>query len=112
AQHSEAGTRVDPAVSREAVIEEEQMVATHTVVTQQTVAPFVTEPPVTRQQAEPIVQHAAVETTGESTVRSQIPAVEQTASLSTPSKADYGWLVKALLGRLDQLKNYPQLARI
>src|SRR2546423_2428676 len=45
AQHSEAGTRVDPAVSREAVIEEEQMVATHTVVTQQTVAPFVTEPP-------------------------------------------------------------------
>jgi protein TonB len=45
-------------------------------------------------------------------VHSQPPAVEQTVSLTAPTKADYGWLVKALLGRLDQLKNYPQMARI
>ncbi len=34
------------------------------------------------------------------------------ALATAPIKADYGWLVKALLGRLDQLKNYPHMARI
>ena len=112
AQHSETGTSVAPTAIREAVVQEDQVVETHAAVTQHTAAPAVTEPPVTRQDAEPVVQHTAVGTTDESTVRSQLPAVEQTVSFTAPAKADYGWLVKALLGRLDQLKNYPQLARI
>jgi protein TonB len=95
-QQTETITDIAPTTAREAVVQEEQVVAT-AAVTQQTAAPVVTEPLVTRQDAEPVVQHAAVEQT-----------VTQTAQV----KADYGWLVKALLGRLDQLKNYPHLARI
>lgn len=111
-QPSETSTTVAPTAIREAVVQEEQVIATHAAVTQHTAAPFVAEPPIIRQDTEPVVQHTPVGTTGETTVRSQPPAVEQMASLTAPTKADYGWLVKALLGRLDQLKNYPQLARI
>jgi len=111
-QPSETSTSVAPTAIREAVVQEEQVNATQAAVTQHTAAPVVTESPVIRQAAEPVVLHAAVETTGETTVRSQPPAIEQTGSMTAPTKADYGWLVKALLGRLDQLKNYPQLARI
>jgi protein TonB len=111
-QHSETSTSVAPTATREAVVQEEQVVATHAAITQHTSAPFVAEPPIIRQDTEPAVQHTPVETTSETTARSQSPAVEQMASLTVPTKADYGWLVKALLGRLDQLKNYPQLARI
>ncbi len=96
-QQTETITDIAPTTAREAVVQEEQVVATPAAVTQQTAAPVVTEPLVTRQDTEPVVQHAAVEQT-----------VTQTAQV----KADYGWLVKALLGRLDQLKNYPHLARI
>ena len=110
--HSETSTSVAPTAMRESVVQEEQVVETHAAVTQQTAAPFVAEPPVIRQNTEPVVQHTPVEGNGETTVRSQSPAVEQMASVTAPTKADYGWLVKALLGRLDQLKNYPQLARI
>lgn len=43
-------------------------------------------------------------------------AVPSSASLSThptaTSKTDYGWLMKALLGRINELKSYPHLARI
>lgn len=111
-QHSETSTSVDPTATRETVVQEEQVVATHAAITQHTTTPVMTEPPVIRQDAESVAQHIPVETTGESTAHSQAPAVQQTASLTAPTKADYGWLVKALLGRLDQLKNYPQLARI
>ena len=111
-QPSEPSTRVAPTAIREAVVEEEPVVAAHAAITQHTATSVVTEPPVTRQDAEPVAQHTAVETTGESRVHSQPPAVQQAVSLTAPTKADYGWLVKALLGRLDELKNYPQLARI
>ena len=111
-QPSETGTSVAPTAIREAVVHEEQVIATHAAITQHTTTPVMTEPPVIRQDAESVAQHTPVETTGESTAHSQAPAVQQTASLTASTKADYGWLVKALLGRLDQLKNYPQLARI
>jgi len=96
-QPTETITDIAPTTAREAVVQEEQVVATPAAVTQQTAVPVVAESLVTRQDVEPVVQHAAVEQT-----------VTQTAQI----KADYGWLVKALLGRLDQLKNYPHLARI
>src|SRR5688572_30264633 len=79
---TETITDIAPTTAQEAVVQEEQMVATPAAVTQQTATPVVTEPLVTRQDAEPVVQHAAVEQT-----------VTQTAQV----KADYGWLVKALL---------------
>lgn len=103
-QPSETITSMAPTATREAVVQEEQVIATHSAVTQ-TAEPVVTGP------LEPAAQHTSAETVSESTVRSQLPAVEQTVTQTAPVKADYGWLVKALLGRLDQLKNYPHLAR-
>lgn len=111
-QPSEASASIAPTATREAVAQEEQVIATQTADTQLTTAPFLAETPIIRPDTEPVSQHTPVKTTGESTAHSQAPAVQQTVSLTTPTKADYGWLVKALLGRLDQLKNYPHLARI
>lgn len=102
-QATETISSVAPTVAREAVVQESPVIATPSAVTQ-TAEPVMTEP------LETAAQHTSVETVGESTVRS--PAVEQTVTHTAPTKADYGWLVKALLGRLDQLKNYPHLARI
>ena len=109
---SETSARVSPTATREAVAQEEQVVATHSATTQQPSTPVVTDSLVTHQDTEPIVPHAAVETTSEPTVQSQLPAVKQTVAPTAPAKADYGWLVKALLGRVEELKNYPQMARI
>ena len=111
-QPSETSTSVAPTATRESVVQEAQVVETHAAVTQQAAAPFVAEPPVIHQNTEPVVQHTPVETNGETTASSPSPVAEQTGAKTAPTKADYGWLVKALLGRLDQLKNYPQLARI
>jgi protein TonB len=111
-QPSETSASIAPTATREAVAQEEQVIATQAADTQLTTSPFLAETPIIRPDTEPVSQHTPVETTGESTAHSQAPAVQQTVSLTTPTKADYGWLVKALLGRLDQLKNYPHLARI
>jgi periplasmic protein TonB len=104
-QPDETISTVAPTVEREAVVQESQIITTQSAVTQ-TAKPVMTEP------LETAAQHASVEPVGEPTVRSQQPAVEQTIIQTAPVKADYGWLVKALLGRLDQLKNYPHMARI
>ena len=111
-QPCETSTSVAPTATLESVVQEEQVVETHAEVTQQAAAPFVAEPPVIHQNTEPVVQHTPVEPNVETTARSQSPVAEQAGAKTAPTKADYGWLVKALLGRLDQLKNYPQLARI
>lgn len=112
AQPSETNTSVAPTATRESVVQDEQIVETRAAVTQQTAAPFVAEPPVIHQNTEPVVQNTPGETNGETAASSPSPVAEQTGAKTAPTKADYGWLVKALLGRLDQLKNYPQLARI
>jgi protein TonB len=46
------------------------------------------------------------------------PSAEQIVASAAPlktapaAKADYGWLMRALLGRIDELKNYPVMARM
>lgn len=111
-QHSEPTTTIAPITTLDTV-EEEQPFTTSAAAVQETATPVLTEPPVSRQAAEPVVQQAALDTFSESTARSQQPAVEQTIAQAAPTiKSDYGWLVKALLGRIDQLKNYPYMARI
>ncbi len=83
-----------------------------------------TAEPVTQSQqvvsrpAEPLVERASVEPTVAPTSDAAAqPAVEQAIARAEPrtvpaTRADYGWLVKALLGRVDQLKRYPHLARL
>lgn len=64
--------------------------------------------PVVQQQA-PFVQEAKLvpQSAGEPTETRQVPV------RSTPTtKADYGWLVETLWGRVEELKNYPHMARL
>src|SRR5262249_32510570 len=61
-QHSETSASVAPTAIREAVIQEEQVVEPHAAVTQQATTPFEAEPPVIRQNTEPVVQHTPIET--------------------------------------------------
>lgn len=65
---------------------------------------------------EPVAQQPLVQTTSETPP--QQPSAEQVVASATPfkavpaAKADYGWLMRALLGRIDELKNYPVMARM
>ncbi len=117
-RHSETNKTTTPAPTREVVVQEEQIVTTAPPVPQQTTAAVVTGSLVSRQALEPVVERAVVEPAGESAVHQQQAAVEQAAERVLPTKtlpatkADYGWLMQALLGRVNQLKNYPHLARV
>lgn len=116
--HSETSKTVAPATTREAIVQEEQIVTTTAVVPQQTTAPVVTESLISHQPAEPVAERAVTEPADKPAVHSLQAAVEQTVAQVLPTKtlpatkADYGWLMKALLGQVNQLKNYPHLARI
>lgn len=117
-QHNETTQIIAPVMTQEAIVHEEQPTSIQPVVAQETVASVVTEPIVSRQAAELIPQEPASETASAPATHPQQPAVEQTVAQAAPSKAipaakpDYGWLMKALLGRINELKNYPHLARI
>ncbi|MCS6283807.1 MAG: TonB family protein [Nitrospira sp.] len=69
---------------------------------------------VTRPAAEPTAEHTAPEPLSTpSALPQQIAAVQAAPVRATPAtKADYGWLTKALLNRVEELKNYPHLARL
>lgn len=64
--------------------------------------------------AEPVAQQPPDQATSE-TPRQQLSAEPVMASAApfkaAAAKADYGWLMRALLGRIDELKNYPVMAR-
>lgn len=92
-------------VTQDRVVEEEPLptkeVASHEPVT---------------SAAEPVAQQPLVHATSE-TPRQQLSAEPVMASAApfkaAPAvKADYGWLMRALLGRIDELKNYPVMARM
>jgi protein TonB len=61
------------------------------------------------QQQPSLVQEAKLvpQAVGEPTETKQVPVRSAPAT-----KADYGWLVEALWGRVEQLKHYPHLARL
>ena len=69
---------------------------------------------VTRQAAEPVSDRAAADSHETPPAIPQEHLVAQlTPTKATPTtKADYGWLMRALMGRVEQLKNYPHLARL
>ena len=92
-------------VTQDRVVEEEPLltkeVASHEPVT---------------SAAEPVAQQPQVQATSE-TPPQQLSAEPVVASAApfkaAPAvKADYGWLMRALLGRIDELKNYPVMARM
>lgn len=85
--------------------------------TVQTSSPVVSASQPSELNAAPVV-HGVVEAqniiqTDNQIVDREQPEIRQIPVRSAPmTKADYSWLMKALLGRVDQLKNYPHIARI
>lgn len=75
--------------------------------------------PVSRSNSETPIERPVTESSSQlatthpqqATVDQPVAHVALTKSIPA-TKADYGWLVNALLGRVDQLKNYPLMARI
>ncbi len=65
-----------------------------------------------------VVQRPTIETASETSAQLQQPATEQIVTSAAPltaapaAKADYGWLMRALQGRINELKNYPVMARM
>lgn len=89
----------NPVVTQDRIVPEEQPVETTIASIQEAVAPPVTEPLVSRPVEEPAPQQAAPEPTA---VATTTPVI----------KADYGWLMKSLLSRINELKHYPHMARM
>ncbi|HSE59725.1 MAG TPA: TonB family protein [Nitrospiraceae bacterium] len=126
-------TQAASAVAQEVVTESQEVVTesvvaavpTRPVVSQQIVeapatqaieAPPVSTPtisevaqtaPVVQQQPSPVQEAKLLPQGGEPTETKQVPVRSAPAT-----KADYGWLVEALWGRVEQLKHYPHLARL
>ena len=126
-RQSETSKPVATTTTREAAVHEAQVVTARTPVIQETAAEPVVqraggesgEPVVQSQQtpsrhtSETMVERTATDFEGRPAAQSQQAFVEQAQARSLPAtKSDYGWLMKALLGRVDQLKNYPYMARI
>ncbi|MCP9440188.1 MAG: TonB family protein [Nitrospira sp.] len=95
---------VEPTPMQDTIAQEEPSLQTASVITseppQPTLQPTLMEP-------QPIVASVPQET-------KSVEAVVATAPSQVPAavKTDYTWLMKALLGRINELKNYPHLARI
>jgi protein TonB len=67
-----------------------------------------------RLATEPIIEHTVPQTLDAPPSAPHQTAAVQAAPHRAPpaTKADYGWLTKALLSRVEELKNYPHLARL
>ncbi len=91
---------VEPTPVQDTIVQEEPPLQTASVMTPEPPRQVVTEP-------QPAAASVAQET-------KPIEAAVATAPSQAPvaAKADYAWLMKALLGRINELKNYPHLARI
>jgi periplasmic protein TonB len=75
------------------------------------------EPPISQSTADSAVQQPQVEAVSEAPLTQQLNTEQLVASAAPvkaapAGKADYGWLMRALLGRIDELKNYPVMARM
>lgn len=101
----------------EQITRPQQVVESATV---ETAAEPVTQPRQTAslQTVETVVERALTEHAGAAAAHEQPATVEQTVAHMAPTravpatKADYGWLMRTLLSRVNQLKNYPHMARI
>lgn len=115
-EHHEDNPAVETIATEEKVLEEEP-VPTDEAASNEAVMSAV-EPLISQPTTDSIVQQPAVETVNEMPTQVQQPSAEQVVASAAPfkavpaAKADYGWLMRALLGRIDELKNYPVMARM
>ncbi len=75
-------------------------------------------PPASQSIIDSVAQQPTIEETREIPAPARQPATEQVVASTAPLtaahavKADYGWLMKQLLGRVNELKQYPHMARM
>jgi periplasmic protein TonB len=104
-----ASTVIAQAVQPHEVIQATTPVMTQDRVVEEEPAP--THDAISNEVATPAVEPATP-------AQIQQPSAEQMVASAAPfktaptTKADYGWLMRALLGRIDELKNYPVMARM
>jgi periplasmic protein TonB len=106
----------ETATTEQQFVEEEPEPATQTA-SSEAVTPAVAS--LTSQPSTVSVDHHPIlETTSETSADIQPLHTEQLMASATPvrtapaGKPDYDWLMKALLGRVNELKNYPVMARM
>ena len=73
-----------------------------------------TQQVVARPAMESLVEYAQTQITDAPSAPPQQTAAVQAAPVRAipATRADYGWLMRALMGQVEQLKNYPHLARL
>lgn len=99
-------------VTPEETVLEEEPVPTDEAASHEAVMSAV-EPLISRPTTDSIVQQPAVEAVNEMPAQVRQTSGEHVMASAAPAaKTDYGWLMRALLGRIDELKNYPVMARM
>lgn len=117
-EHPQDSPVVETIPTEEQILEEEPM-PTNEAASSETVMSAV-EPLMSQPATDDSTVHPpAVETVKEMPAQVQQLNAEQMVASSASTfkaapaaKADYGWLMRALLGRIDELKNYPVMARM
>lgn len=115
-EHHEDSHVVETDTTEEKVLDEEPA-PTNDAASNETVMSAL-EPLVSQPTTDSVVQQATVEAVNETPAQVQQLSAEQMLASAAPfkaapaAKADYGWLMRALLGRIDELKNYPVMARM
>lgn len=115
-EHHEDSHVVETDATEEKVLDEEPA-PTNDAASNETVMSAL-EPLVSQPTTDSVVQQATVEAVNETPAQVQQLSAEQMLTSAAPfkaapaAKADYGWLMRALLGRIDKLKNYPVMARM
>lgn len=116
-EHPQDSPVMETIPTEEQILEEEPVPtneATSSETVMSAVEPLMSQP----ATDDSIVHPPAVETVNEMPAKVQQPSAEQMVASAAPFKAaptaktDYGWLMRALLGRIDELKNYPVMARM
>jgi protein TonB len=116
-EHHEDAPVIEQATTEEKILEEEQAPANEAISNNESIMSAV-ESLISQPATDSLVQQPTIETASETLAQVQQLSAEQMVASAAPfkaapaTKADYGWLMRALQGRIDELKNYPVMARM
>ncbi|MDO9118445.1 MAG: TonB family protein [Nitrospira sp.] len=95
----------EPVIQDGAIEAGSEAVARSQPIVSQSAVEAIAESPTIRQTSE------SAASTPQASIEQQVAHVPQARALPT-TRTDYGWLMKALLGRINDLKKYPVVARV
>jgi len=116
-EHHEDNQVLEQATTEEKFLEEEQTPANEATSNDESIMSAV-ESLISQPATDSVVQQPTIETASETLAQVQQLSAEQVVASAAPfkaepaTKADYGWLMRALQGRINELKNYPVMARM